>query len=197
MRNKLSTRKSSQEDKIWSFCYIDNTELNLSLLFQPNISKVNGCSTELTESIEIMGLKNNLPNPVFVINFSLTFRSDMLNLCIRRELKECNQTKLNRNSKSMRIEKFLFSRWRKNNKANTSSGSHRKNQTREYKKQKKNKIQNIRLGKIGDHICTNKRIKRYQENAEWRIWNTGANDFDSRDTAKETSVEILKLWMRQ
>jgi hypothetical protein len=50
-------RKSSQEDKMWSFCYIDNTDLHLSLLFQPNISKVNGCSTELTESIEIMGLK--------------------------------------------------------------------------------------------------------------------------------------------
>jgi hypothetical protein len=48
---------------------------------------VNGCSTELTESIEIMGLKNNLPKPIFVINFSLTFRSDMLNLCIRRPLK--------------------------------------------------------------------------------------------------------------
>ncbi len=82
---------------------------------------------------------------------------------------------------------------KKKQKANTSSGSHRKNQTKEDKKQKKNKIQNIRLGKIGDHICTNRRIKRYQENTKWRIWNTGADDFDSRDTAKETNVEILKI----
>jgi hypothetical protein len=66
----------------------------------------------------------------------------------------------------MRIEKFPISRRRRNNKANTSSGSHIKNQTREDKKQKKNKIQNIRLGKIGGHICTNRRIKRYQENTE-------------------------------
>jgi hypothetical protein len=40
----------------------------------------------------------------------------------------------------MRIEKSPFSQSRRNNKANTSSGSHRKNQTREDKKQKKNKI---------------------------------------------------------
>jgi hypothetical protein len=91
MRNKSSMRKSSQEDKMWSFCYIDNTDLHLSLLFQPNICKVNGCSTELTESIEIMGLKSNLPEAVFSINFSLTFRSDMLNLCIRKELKRLQQ----------------------------------------------------------------------------------------------------------
>jgi hypothetical protein len=35
----------------------------------------------------------------------------------------------------IRIEKSPFSQWRSNNKANTSSGSHRKNQTRGDKKQ--------------------------------------------------------------
>jgi hypothetical protein len=55
---------------------------------------VNGCSTKLTESIEIMGFKNNLPK--LVLNFSLTFRYDMLNLYIRRALKRMqpNQIKL-------------------------------------------------------------------------------------------------------
>ncbi len=37
----------------------------------------------------------------------------------------------------IRIEKSPFSRWRRNSKANTSSGSHRKNQTRGDKKQNK------------------------------------------------------------
>jgi len=37
----------------------------------------------------------------------------------------------------IRIEKSPFSRWRRNSKANTSSGSHRNNQTRGDKKQNK------------------------------------------------------------
>jgi hypothetical protein len=39
----------------------------------------------------------------------------------------------------MRIEKSPFSRCGRNSKVNTSSGSHRKNQTRGDKKQTKNK----------------------------------------------------------
>jgi hypothetical protein len=38
----------------------------------------------------------------------------------------------------IRIEKSPFSKWRRNRKVNTSSGSHRKNQTREDRKQTKN-----------------------------------------------------------
>jgi hypothetical protein len=39
----------------------------------------------------------------------------------------------------IRIEKSPFSWWRRNSKVNTSTGSHRKNQTRGDKKQTKNK----------------------------------------------------------
>jgi hypothetical protein len=39
----------------------------------------------------------------------------------------------------IRIEKSPFSQSRRNSKVNTSSGSHRKNQTREHQKQTKNK----------------------------------------------------------
>ncbi len=47
------------------------------------------------------------------------------------------QTSMNgENISFIRIEKSLFSRWRRNSKADTSSGSHRKNQTRGDKKQK-------------------------------------------------------------
>jgi hypothetical protein len=39
----------------------------------------------------------------------------------------------------IRIEKSPFSQWRRNSKVNTSSGSHRKNQTREDKQTKHKK----------------------------------------------------------
>jgi hypothetical protein len=49
----------------------------------------------------------------------------------------------------MRIEKSPFSQWRRNSKANTSSGSHRKNQTRGDKKQNKKQKTHTGMNKSG------------------------------------------------
>jgi hypothetical protein len=55
----------------------------------------------------------------------------------------------------IRIEKSPFSRWRRNSKANTSSGSHRKNQTRGDKKQnKKQKNTHQYEQKCQSHTCS-------------------------------------------
>jgi hypothetical protein len=53
----------------------------------------------------------------------------------------------------IRIEKSPFSRWRRNNKANTSSGSHRKNQTRETKNEQKMTNTHRYEQKCQSHTC--------------------------------------------
>ncbi len=55
--------------------------------------------------------------------------------CSRRRWKNGSETRRNEIS-FIRIEKSPFSRWRRNSKVNSSSGSNRKNQTREDNKQK-------------------------------------------------------------
>jgi hypothetical protein len=53
----------------------------------------------------------------------------------------------------IRIEKFPLSWWRRNNKANTSLGSHRNNQTRGDKKQTKNENTHQYEQKCQSHTC--------------------------------------------
>jgi hypothetical protein len=54
----------------------------------------------------------------------------------------------------IRIDKSPFSRWRKNSKLNTSSGSHRKNQTRKDRTNKKSKYTHPYEQKCQSHTCS-------------------------------------------
>jgi hypothetical protein len=68
----------------------------------------------------------------------------------------------------MRIEKSRFSRWRRNSKVNTSSGSHRKNQTRGDKKQTKNENAHRYEQKCQSHTCSGT-INSSMYDSDWTI----------------------------
>ncbi len=68
----------------------------------------------------------------------------------------------------MRIEKSRFSQWRRNSKVNTSSGSHRKNQTRGDKKQTKNENAYRYEQKCQSHTCSGT-INSSMYDSDWTI----------------------------
>ncbi len=99
----------------------------------------------LFTSLRIERRASHTKQPDHYMNFNVSSHS------FNTRIKFSGQNRIN--ISFIRIEKSPFSQWRRNSKVNTSSGSHRKNQTREDRKQAKKKIHWYEQ-KCQSHTCS-------------------------------------------